>query len=701
MVSTISSLAWHLKRHRRWGQLCDMPELLSVHGRCPRCSQLLTVAAGQLESVFRCARCQYRVPGAALVEEARRSPPKLGHGNRSVLRPFDEGSDDQHTHLLLPGSSQEETEVALAAELVDGTPSIPPAPPPLQRFDQVADDADDQQTRVHVGGVFEGSGLRSPSRVSSVPASRRPGGRDATILGMPSAPQLPQLPPAPQRTPLPPLERAREDIDEATRVHLGGELRSRVGALDEVKDQTMIGVAPAPAIPGRPMPARPMLSHHVPSRAMPVLQRFDQVTEDAEDQNTRLQVPISYEDEGERELADGNAFQSRPAFGAGAVPVHLLEPLPELRPKVAPPPPVFDEEDLYPPRGLERFGRATLQVSRWIDDWLHDQRGPLLVILASVCGLIAPTLDSVLGSSRQAATVIAANLALFFLWTLLLGWFGTTRDDRGAWDYRVALTRIFTGVELALEDLRQFGRLPKPLRWRLCAEFSGIFGLFGLGLASALSLSQLVWGWPSGNGFTHWLRTFSALSIVLSVMARRTAGNVPLGFSEPTEVSAPAVAHFPAVVDLSLPLSVNPAHSSTIVHQVLDVLSQWSPREWPNRDSYIAALERHLMRQMGWARIEKDRWLGEERTEGVAPLLVSEGLLIEVIRGFDPDSAGRVSARMKSLAKVWRGKPAILVIFDASRAALLDSAGTPPLEALHQSYPMLAVRMPSARLSMA
>jgi hypothetical protein len=76
-------------------------------------------------------------------------------------------------------------------------------------------------------------------------------------------------------------------------------------------------------------------------------------------------------------------------------------------------------------------------------------------------------------------------------------------------------------------------------------------------------------------------------------------------------------------------------------------------------------------------------------------------LLIEVIRGFDPDSAGRVSARMKSLAKVWRGKPAILVIFDASRAALLDSAGTPPLEALHQSYPMLAVRMPSARLSIA
>jgi len=43
----------------------------------------------------------------------------------------------------------------------------------------------------------------------------------------------------------------------------------------------------------------------------------------------------------------------------------------------------------------------------------------------------------------------------------------------------------------------------------------------------------------------------------------------------------------------------------------------------------------------------------------------------------------------------------VIVIFDASRAALLDGAGTPALEALHQSYPMLAVRMPSARLSLA
>jgi hypothetical protein len=104
---------------------------------------------------------------------------------------------------------------------------------------------------------------------------------------------------------------------------------------------------------------------------------------------------------------------------------------------------------------------------------------------------------------------------------------------------------------------------------------------------------------------------------------------------------------------------------------------------------------------MGWARVERDRWLGPQRSDGIAPLIVNENLLIEVLRGFDPSAAERVTAKMRAHARTWRGKPAIIVVFDASRAELLDGQGTPPLEALHQSYPMLTVRMPSARLSLA
>ena len=84
----------------------------------------------------------------------------------------------------------------------------------------------------------------------------------------------------------------------------------------------------------------------------------------------------------------------------------------------------------------------------------------------------------------------------------------------------------------------------------------------------------------------------------------------------------------------------------------------------------------------------------------MAHFIVNESLLVEVIRGFDADTAERLNLRMRAHAKVWRGRPALIVAFDASRSAMFSGAGTPKLEALHHAYPMLAVRMPSARLSL-
>ncbi len=290
---------------------------------------------------------------------------------------------------------------------------------------------------------------------------------------------------------------------------------------------------------------------------------------------------------------------------------------------------------------------------------------------------------------------------MFFRWALGFAWLGKLRSDDGVWHPRIAFSRLSTGTQLALEDLRRMGSLPQPLRWRVVAEVSGAIGLLGLALASALTLTHLVFGWPAGTALLFLWRLFAGSCIVLAVIAGREAVNVPLGLSPTPDVTAPAIAHFPAVLDLSLPLSVPAAHAATPLHQLLEVLSQWEPREWPNQDSYVAVLERHFLRRMGWARIEREQPLGTERSEGVAHLVVDESLLVEVVRGFDSEVAERVSGRMRRHAKLWRGKPAVIVIFDASRAELLNGSGTPLLEALHQSYPMLAVRMPSARMSVA
>jgi hypothetical protein len=644
-----------------------MPELLSIHGRCPRCSQVLTVPAGQLQGLFRCARCQYRVLGATLMEEARVTPPRLSsnHGmsnpGTSVVGPFEEGADDQHTRLHLPASSDEEPETVLPAQLVDAAGnSIPPRvmAAPLRRFGDTRDDPDDQQTRLHVAGSFD------PPR-DAARGMPRPERMEATVRGVPSAPRLSRFGDEPD-----------DSDDQATRLHLG-----------DVKDllpepsrgQTTRGM-PAPPIPTAP-PTAPIA-------------RFDAASDDDDDQNTRLQVPINYEE----------GAGSRAAAGIPALPPRASAPpprasLPDLRSPVAPRLSLpTNEPDPLAPQG---FGLSALKLSRVIDDWVRERHAVLLITLAALCAIIAPVFDVLLGNPRHGATVIAANLALFFLWALAYAWLGKLVNDSDVWDYRIAFSRLGTSARLALADLRGFNTRPLPLRWRVTADVSGAAGLVGLGLASVLTLTHLVLAWPEGTALLFLLRLLAGSAIVLSVIAAKEATNVPAGISPAPDVTAPAVTHFPAIVDLSLPLTPPPNQAGTPLHQVLEMLSQWLPQEWPNRDSYVAALERHFLERTGWARVERERRLGAERGEGVAHLILDEALLLEVVRGFDADVAERVSLRMRRLAKVWRGKPALIVVFDASRAELLGGAGTQHLEALHQAYPMLAVRMPSARVSLA
>jgi hypothetical protein len=650
------------------GSAIVMPELLSVHGRCPRCSQVLTVPAAQLQSVFRCARCQYRAAAAVLVEEARSSPPRLAtsQGDAGLGR-FEEDSDDQRTRVLLPGGPDLESELPLDAILVpDGSSTSRPPPPAaaLQRFETANGDGEDQQTRLHTSSSFDLPPVAArPQRASPVPAAaarpaRAPLGgrnsRDATLIGVPSAPALP-VPPAPTAAApvLTRFERAGGDPDDmATRLHLPDMDRP------VLRDQTLIGVAPAAAPP-----------------SAPELQRFDRVEEDAEDQHTRLVVPISYEED---------AAPLRPPVAARAA--TSRSPLPEPE---------------YPLGTIERWGGLTLQLSRSLDDWLHERRSTLLITLALLSMLVGPGLDALLGGPRHGPTVIVSNLVLFFLWTLAFAWLGKLRNELGVWDANVAWTRFWTALRLALEDVWSFGRLPSPLKYRVVGELSGAIGLLAMGVASVLTISELVWSWPAAGGALLTGRVWGAALVAISVIASRRAASVPVGFVAPPEIAAPAVAHFPAVLDLSLPLDLHAPSGMTPLHQVLEVLAEWVPREWPNQDSYIAALERHFLRHMSWAHVERDHWFGTRRVDGVAHFIVNESLLVEVIRGFDADTAERLNLRMRNHAKIWRGKPALIVAFDANRTAMFSGAGTPKLEALHQAYPMLTVRMPSARLSLA
>jgi hypothetical protein len=108
----------------------------------------------------------------------------------------------------------------------------------------------------------------------------------------------------------------------------------------------------------------------------------------------------------------------------------------------------------------------------------------------------------------------------------------------------------------------------------------------------------------------------------------------------------------------------------------------------------VAALERHFQRHLPASQVEREKWLGSTRDDGVASLVIDDIVLIEVARHFAPAGAARALARVSDLAPRWPAKPIILAIFDAPREAVFQSAATSSLVYLHDDYPLVTVRMP-------
>ena len=123
-----------------------------------------------------------------------------------------------------------------------------------------------------------------------------------------------------------------------------------------------------------------------------------------------------------------------------------------------------------------------------------------------------------------------------------------------------------------------------------------------------------------------------------------------------------------------------------------DFLSVVSSLDW---ESCRAALERHFQRHLPASRIKRAKWLGRTRADGIAGIVIDDMVVIDVARGFAPESAARALARLSDVGRTWRAKPMILAIFEAPREAVFQSAATASLIELHDRYPMLTVRMPT------
>lgn len=349
-------------------------------------------------------------------------------------------------------------------------------------------------------------------------------------------------------------------------------------------------------------------------------------------------------------------------------------------------------------RALAWLGRLlppALRASVWLEQLLHERWQWALGTLALVCGLLAPSVDYLLSNGTATLGLISWLASLVLLGLMGLSRLNALRGDDGQWDPRVLLSRVKSSFWLLIESLEHWDRSPRHLRLTLVGEGLALLGLAGFIWACGLSTLRL----PVLGGLLTSLPFLSGglLSAGIVVLARaRQAEPTPAVFLQDFGNALAATTELPALVDLSEPLPEPFTRGTTALHETVLALAQWRPREWADEAGYRAALARHLQRQMPGNKVERERWMGESRLDGVVDLAINGMIVLGVKRGFDNATAERAIGQMSSLARTWSGKPLLLVVFDAPREAIVEASMTPPFVDAREQFSLLTLRMPMA-----
>lgn len=495
----------------------------------------------------------------------------------------------------------------------------------------------------------------------------------ALLLGQPSS--------SPQ--PSPELSRFSEDVEDPTRLH--------IPLSDEMEE------APAPVQVALAPPGAPGIR---PPSAAVNLSAFEE--DDGPEGQTRINVPLSYDDEPTA-LAPPPITGLPPGVPPGAASSSVLPP-PVATPVVSIPPhtPVslpgpYDGTSAPPDRRgiLDGFGQDMLQLSLQIDPLLKSRRTLLLGSTVALAGVVAPLLDALIGSQLEVATVLSSNILLFVLWLFAFAWTGRRRNDNGHWDASVVFSRLLTHHKLVWREIANFDRLPAKAKFLTLSELLMPLGIVLLGLASAVSISRTVWGWPGSTASLFFVRFVGSAIVLLALLARHQSA-LQRESSQPTglDPSASATKHFPAILDLERPLPSSPGQTNSSVREVIQALSLWPAREWPNLDSYRLAIHRHLVARLPWASFAVQQRAPGTRREDAPDLVVNGTVLVRLRRGFDNSVPLAATSQMQSQTRGWGVKPTLLVLFETPMS-VLTGPSTTALEGLHRTHPILVLRMPA------
>ncbi len=338
------------------------------------------------------------------------------------------------------------------------------------------------------------------------------------------------------------------------------------------------------------------------------------------------------------------------------------------------------------------IGEHLRRLGLWVDDHMHGRWMAALVVAALVCGILPALMEEPsFAASGLTSIGLFVGLAAF-----AMTWLAKLQNRDGNGDLRAAGARLRAAARLVALDARELERPPPYLKLLFSGQaliLVGLAGLIGASVCSLMSWASGIDDPPSVFRFPSGLLLLLGVSLVH--FSARFAIVAPA--SEELGESVAAATKLAPLVDLSDSLPPSFIEGHTALHRILIALSQWRQTPWPDQAGYRAALERHLQRHLPACRIEREKWIGRSRSEGVADLVIDDMVLIQITHGFLPTSAARAVAQLDDLARTWAGKPMLLAIFDAPHEAVFQSAATLSLVELHERLPLLTVRMPIQR----
>lgn len=352
-----------------------------------------------------------------------------------------------------------------------------------------------------------------------------------------------------------------------------------------------------------------------------------------------------------------------------------------------------DEPLAVLPLLADKPGWLTEQVRRlgfWVDDVMHARWGIALVAAALLCGFVVPYVGE-----RGGAAARVLSLGLFVgLLAYGLTWLGKLRPAQGQWLVGAALARLRGSVGQLWPDPLELEHVP---RHRRILESGPLLAGLGLFLVASGCIDVFVGSSWAGTPLYLAVRFMGASLLIVGVGLQHFAGRFRVVKPTPEELeeSMAVAAQLAALVDLSESVPPSFIGGYTPLHRILVALTQWRGRARPDEASYRAALGRHFQRQLPFSKIESEKWLGRSRQDGIADLVIDDMVLIEIARGFHPASAARALSHVNDLARTWRGKPMLLVIFEGDRAAVFQSVATTSIVELHDRFPLVSVRMPA------